>query len=66
MTNFSDEYLTRINTSGEAKEVTQGVVKEGFADPSGEYPKREYFYDTSINKLRLEKKSIDSQSVVVT
>ena len=50
MTNFSDEYLTRINTSGEAKEVTQGVVKEGFADPSGEYPKREYFYDTSINK----------------
>jgi len=50
MTNFSDEYQTRVNKSGIAKEVTQGIPKEGFADPSGEYPKREYFYDTSISK----------------
>lgn len=50
MTNFSDEYQTRINKTGIAKEVTQGIAREGFADPSGEYPKREYFYDTSISK----------------
>jgi len=52
MTNFSDEYRTRIkpDKSGLGKEVTEGIPKDGFADPSGDFPKREYFYDTSINK----------------
>jgi len=50
MTNFSDEYQTRVNNSGIAKEVTEGIVTDGFSDPSGQYPKREYFYDNSINK----------------
>ena len=52
MTNFSDEYLARIKPdgSGIGKEVTEGVPKQGFVDASGEFPKREYFYDTSINK----------------
>ena len=52
MTNFSDEYRVRVGTDGAGlgKEVTEGVPREGFADPSGEFPKREYFYDTSINK----------------
>jgi hypothetical protein len=52
MTNFSDEYRTRIKSdkSGLGKEVTEGIPKEGFADPTGQFPKREYFYDTSINK----------------
>lgn len=52
MTNFSDEYLARVkpDQSGIGKEVTEGIPKQGFADASGEFPKREYFYDTSINK----------------
>jgi len=52
MTNFSDEYRVRVGTdnAGLGKEVTEGIPREGFADPSGEFPKREYFYDTSINK----------------
>ena len=50
MTNFDDEYQTRILKSGIGKEVTQGIPKDGFSDPSGEFPKREYFYDNSISK----------------
>jgi len=50
MTNFSDEYKTRVDKQGIAKEVTEGIPKDGFSDPSGEYPKRDYFYDNSINK----------------
>lgn len=33
-----------------AKETTDGVPLDGFQDPTGEYPKREYHYDNSINK----------------
>ena len=43
MTNFSDEYKTRVEKQGIAKEVTEGIPKDGFSDPSGEYPKRDYF-----------------------
>lgn len=52
MTNFTDEYRSRVkpDNSGLAKEVTEGIPKEGFSDPTGQFPKREYFYDTSINK----------------
>ena len=50
MTNFSDEYKTRVDKQGIAKEVTEGIPKDGFSDPTGEFPKREYFYDNSISK----------------
>ena len=33
-----------------AVENTEGVPIDGFQDPTGEYPKREYHYGSSINK----------------
>ena len=33
-----------------ARESTEGVTIDGFQDPTGEYPKREYNYGTSNNK----------------
>lgn len=33
-----------------AVENSEGVPIDGFQDPTGEYPKREYFYGSSINK----------------
>ena len=33
-----------------AVENTEGVPIDGFQDPTGEYPKREYFYGSSINR----------------
>tara|TARA_R110002096_G_scaffold69149_7_gene166418 strand:- start:22045 stop:23466 length:1422 start_codon:yes stop_codon:yes gene_type:complete len=32
------------------EEATLGVPLDGFQDPTGEYPKQEYHYDSSINK----------------
>jgi len=36
--------------SNPAVENTEGVPIDGFQDPTGEYPKREYHYGSSINK----------------
>lgn len=33
-----------------ARDETEGVPFDGFQDPTGEYPKREYYYGSSINK----------------
>ena len=40
---------TPIGTN-EVVENTEGVPIDGFQDPTGEYPKREYFYGSSINR----------------
>jgi hypothetical protein len=52
MTNSTDEYLNRIASDkyGEGQENTVGVPIDGFADPTGEYPKRDYFYGSSVNE----------------
>jgi hypothetical protein len=50
MTNKRDDYINRTVRLGEAREETVGVPLDGFADANGEYPDREYFYATSINK----------------
>src|SRR5210317_913625 len=34
----------------EAIENTEGAPIDGFQDPTGEYPKREYYYGSSINR----------------
>ena len=36
--------------SNEAVENTEGVPIDGFQDPTGEYPKKEYYYGSSINR----------------
>lgn len=50
MTNERDGFENRKVKLGEAQEETVGVPLDGFADANGEYPDREYFYGTSINK----------------
>ena len=50
MTNKVDDLDSRILASGEGAEETIGVPIAGFVDPSGEYPNREYFFGSSVNK----------------
>jgi hypothetical protein len=50
MTNKLDDLQERVNRFGEGQEETVGVPQEGFADATGEYPKRDYFFGTSVNK----------------
>lgn len=50
MTNKLDDLKGRVDNFGEGQEETVGVPNEGFADASGEYPNRDYFFGTSINK----------------
>ena len=40
----------RIIGDDVARDETEGVPLDGFQDPTGEYPKSEYFYNSSINK----------------
>jgi hypothetical protein len=49
MTNKIDNYKKRLEQS-EGIESTQGIPKTGFDDPSGEYPKNEYFFGSGVNK----------------
>jgi len=50
MTNKLDDLKGRVSKFGEGQEETVGVPNEGFADASGEYPNRDYFFGTSVNK----------------
>lgn len=50
MTNERDGFQNRISKLGDAREETEGVPLSGFEDANGEYPSRDYFYGTSINK----------------
>jgi hypothetical protein len=50
MTNKLDALKQRTKRFGEGQEETVGVPLEGFSDASGEYPKRDYFFGSSINK----------------
>lgn len=50
MTNFADGIRARKDKLGEGLEETEGVPQEGFDDPTGEYPSRDYHYASSINK----------------
>lgn len=49
MTNKVDNYNKRTAETGLGVESTEGVPKFGFADPTGEHPKRDYFYGSSIS-----------------
>ena len=50
MTTKKDNYDLRVEKLGEGVENTLGVPNDGMQDPTGEYPKREYNFGTSINK----------------
>ena len=51
MTNKVDNLKSR-EAAGDGQEIdaTIGIAADGFADPSGEFPNREYFFSTSVNK----------------
>jgi hypothetical protein len=53
-TNFDDQ-KRRLNSSGwgTSKEYTVGVPIDGFVDPTGEYPKRGYYFSSSISNAAL-------------
>lgn len=53
MTNTFDDKKNRELYLGDGEEETQGVPIDGFADATGEYPKRDYFFGTSINKAAI-------------
>lgn len=50
MTTKKDNFNLRVDKLGEGNEETLGVSYDGMQDPTGEYPKREYNYGSSINK----------------
>ena len=50
MTTKKDNLEKRIKELGEAFEESLGVPEDGFQDPSGEIPKREYNFGSGINK----------------
>lgn len=52
MTTKKDDLKKRLNATGlgQGKEQTVGVPRDGFVDPTGEFPKREYFFGNSISK----------------
>lgn len=50
MTNKLDDLQNRESKIGEGPEVSEGVPREGFAPSAGDYPNRDYFFGTSINK----------------
>lgn len=50
MTNKLDTLDERIRLNGLGEEETAGVTQDGFTDPSGEYPKKDYSFSSNINK----------------
>ena len=50
MTTRVDNLEKREEKFGKAREITEGVPRDGFVDATGEYSKRDYFYGNSINK----------------
>ena len=53
MTNSIDNLKFRDLYISPGQEETEGVPADGFADATGEYPKRDYFFGTSINKAAM-------------
>ena len=50
MSTENDELRDREASIGEAKEGSKGIFRTGFFDPSGTYPRSDYFYGPSINQ----------------
>ena len=50
MTNKKDSFKQRKEAELSGIEETRGIPQDGFADPNGEFPKRDYFYGPGISK----------------
>ena len=49
MTTKKDNLENRLKQLGEGQEESIGVPEDGFQDPTGEYPKRDYNFGSGIN-----------------
>lgn len=56
MTTENDTVQDRIAYQGKSQVVNEGVPSDGFADPEGKYPKKEYAGEPSVNKAARGKK----------
>ena len=50
MTSKTDNFEDRVGKLGEGLEQTLGVPQDGMQDPTGEYPKVDYHYGSTVNK----------------
>ena len=50
MTTKKDNLENRLKQLGEGQEESIGVAEDGFQDPTGEYPRRDYNFGSGINK----------------
>ena len=50
MTTKVDDYSKRTSIQGIGRENSQGIPRDGFADPTGEYPDRDYYFASSVSK----------------
>lgn len=50
MTTTKDNIEKRIEVIGEGTENSQGIPRTGFSDATGQYPKQDYYFATSVNK----------------
>ena len=50
MTSKTDNFEDRVGKLGEGLEQTLGVAQDGMQDPTGEYPKVDYHYGSTVNK----------------
>ena len=53
MTTKKDNHKARVDKLGLGVELSVGVPTDGMQSPTGEYPKREYNFGSSINKAAL-------------
>lgn len=56
MTNTIDNLQNRQAKINPGKEESMGVPRDGFSDPTGEYPNRDYFFGSSLNKAAVGSK----------
>ena len=50
MTTKKDNFLQRTQKLGTGLEETIGIPEDGFQDPTGEFPKRDYNFGSGLNK----------------
>jgi len=53
MTTKTNKFDSRVNDFGIGKEISEGVSADGMQNASGDYPRREYNFGSSINKAAL-------------
>ena len=53
MTTKTNKFDSRVNDFGIGKEISEGVSADGMQNASGDYPRREYNFGSSLTKQHL-------------